>query len=87
LTVFYLIQSFSYFYNNTLIKFPNIFSIAIITVPPVVARSVALKSIDCGIKGILNFTTTSLNMPDNVYLEEYDMVTSLEKVAYFVKEA
>ncbi|MCD4769539.1 MAG: redox-sensing transcriptional repressor Rex [Bacteroidales bacterium] len=62
-------------------------SIAIITVPPVVARSVALKSIDCGIKGILNFTTKSLNMSANVYLEEYDMVTSLEKVAYFVKEA
>ncbi len=61
-------------------------SIVIITVPPVVARVVALKSIDCGIKGILNFTTMSLNMPPNVYLEEYDMVTSLEKVAYFIKE-
>jgi len=24
-------------------------------------------------------------MPANIYLEEYDMITSLEKVAYFVK--
>ena len=71
---------------ENIIREKNI-SIAIITVPSVVARPVALKLIDCGIKGILNFTTKSLNMPANVYLEEYDMVTSLEKVAYFVKEA
>ena len=39
-----------------------------------------------GIKGILNFTTIPLNVPSGVYLEEYDMITSIEKVAYFVKE-
>jgi redox-sensing transcriptional repressor len=39
-----------------------------------------------GIKGILNFTTIALNVPSGVYLEEYDMITSIEKVAYFVKE-
>ncbi len=38
-----------------------------------------------GIKGILNFTTMPLNVPSDIYLEEYDMITSLEKVAYFVK--
>jgi len=25
-------------------------------------------------------------VPDNIYLEEFDMITSIEKVAYFVKE-
>jgi redox-sensing transcriptional repressor len=39
-----------------------------------------------GIRGILNFTTIPLNVPSGVYLEEYDMITSIEKVAYFVKE-
>ena len=37
-------------------------------------------------KGILNFTTIPLNVPSWVYLEEYNMITSIEKVAYFVKE-
>ncbi|HUS86308.1 MAG TPA: redox-sensing transcriptional repressor Rex [Bacteroidales bacterium] len=61
-------------------------SIAILTVPPEFAKAVAEEVIKHGIKGILNFTTVSLNMPPNVHLEEYDMITSLEKVAYFVKE-
>ena len=39
------------------------------------------------IRGILNFTTVNLNVPEDIYLEEYDMITSLEKVAYFVKIA
>jgi len=65
----------------------NRISIAILTVPPTHARGVAEEVIKHGIKGILNFTTVSLNMPQNVHLEEYDMITSLEKVAYFVKES
>jgi redox-sensing transcriptional repressor len=60
--------------------------IAILTVPPEYALSVAEESIKFGIKGILNFTTVPLNMPSDVHLEEYDMITSLEKVAYFVKD-
>ena len=61
-------------------------SIAILTVPPEHARAIAEDVINFGVRGILNFTTVSLNMPSNVHLEEYDMITSLEKVAYFVKE-
>ena len=61
-------------------------SIAILTVPPEHARSIAEDVINFGVRGILNFTTVPLNMPSNVHLEEYDMITSLEKVAYFVKE-
>lgn len=61
-------------------------SIAILTVPPEDASSVAETLIKAGIKGILNYTSTPLNVSENVYLEESDMITSLEKVAYFVKE-
>lgn len=60
-------------------------SVAIMTVPAESAREVSRQLVDSGIKGLLNFTTVPLNMPHDVFLEEYDMITSLEKVAYFVK--
>ncbi|HEX2919946.1 MAG TPA: redox-sensing transcriptional repressor Rex [Bacteroidales bacterium] len=60
--------------------------IAILTVPPDFAREITEELVRYGIKGILNFTTIPLNVPSEVYLEEYDMITSMEKVAYFVKE-
>jgi redox-sensing transcriptional repressor len=60
--------------------------IAIITVPPEYAKETAEEVVRYGIKGLLNFTTIPLNVPSWVFLEEYDMITSIEKVAYFVKE-
>jgi redox-sensing transcriptional repressor len=60
-------------------------SIAIVTVPADSATEVSAQLVEAGIKGILNFTTVPLNVSDGVYLDEYDMITSLEKVAYFVK--
>ncbi len=63
----------------------NDITIAILTVPTHSAREMAKILVQSGIKGILNFTTVNLNVAPNIYLEEYDMITSLEKVAYFVK--
>jgi redox-sensing transcriptional repressor len=60
--------------------------IAIITVPPDYAKEITEEVVRFGIKGVLNFTTVPLNVPSWVFLEEYDMITSIEKVAYFVKE-
>ncbi|MDX9726195.1 MAG: redox-sensing transcriptional repressor Rex [Bacteroidales bacterium] len=60
--------------------------IAILTVPADFARDIAEEAVRFGIRGILNFTTVPLNVPSEVFLEEYDMITSIEKVAYFVKE-
>ncbi|MFN8211516.1 MAG: redox-sensing transcriptional repressor Rex [Bacteroidales bacterium] len=68
-----------------IIKDMNI-RIAILSVPADFARSTCETIVRYGIKGILNFTTIALNVPQGVYLEEYDMITSIEKVAYFVKE-
>ena len=62
-------------------------SIAIMTVPADAAIEVAAQLVDAGVKGLMNFTTVPLNVPDDVYLDEYDMITSLEKVAYFVKDS
>jgi len=60
-------------------------TIGIITVPPLAANTVKENLIKSGISGILNFTATSMLVPDNVYLEEYDIITSLEKIVYFTK--
>lgn len=62
-------------------------SIALMTVPADSAAEVSEQLVEAGIKGILNFTTVPLNVAPDVYLDEYDMITSLEKVAYFVKSA
>ena len=62
-------------------------SIAIMTVPADSATEVSMQLVESGIKGVLNFTTVPLHVAPNVYLDEYDMITSLEKVAYFVKTA
>lgn len=68
-----------------IIKAENI-SIAVLTTPPDKAKDTAEILVMGGIKGILNYTSTTVNVSPHVFLEEYDMVTSLEKVAFYVKE-
>ncbi len=68
-----------------IIKQNNI-SIGIITVPAEEAPGIAEALVLSGIKGILNYTPKPLNVPAYVYLEEYDMITTLEKVAFFAKK-
>ncbi len=68
-----------------IIKTENI-SIGIVTVPASEAAKVAEALVISGIKGILNFTPSPVNVSSHVFLEEFDMITSLEKVAYFVKK-
>lgn len=60
--------------------------IAILTVAPEGTYEVAKLLMDAGIKGILNYTSVPLTVPDDVHLEEYDIITSLEKLAFFVKQ-
>ncbi|MDD5570700.1 MAG: redox-sensing transcriptional repressor Rex [Bacteroidales bacterium] len=69
---------------NTVIKKKNI-TLAIITMPPDNVTETAKKLVKSGIKGIVNYTSVPLNVSPNAYLEEYDMITSLEKAAYFAK--
>ncbi|HEY9113242.1 MAG TPA: redox-sensing transcriptional repressor Rex [Bacteroidales bacterium] len=59
--------------------------IGIITVPESQTVETANNLVKAGIKGILNYTPKPINVPDNVYLEEYDMITTLEKIAFYVK--
>jgi redox-sensing transcriptional repressor len=61
-------------------------SIAVISVPGEEAVRVAETLVMTGIRGILNFSPKPLNVPSHVYLQEYDMITMLEKIAYFAKK-
>ena len=61
-------------------------SIVIVSSPTKVAPDLVVPIINAGIKGVLNFTSTPLNFPQGIVVENYDITTLLEKVAYFVKE-
>jgi redox-sensing transcriptional repressor len=59
--------------------------IGILTVPGEQAVCTAERLVKAGVKGILNYSPKPVQVPKSIYLEEYDMITSLEKVAFFVK--
>lgn len=61
-------------------------TLVIVSSPTKVAPQLVLPIINAGIKGVLNFTSTPLNFPQGIVVENYDITTLLEKVAYFVKE-
>jgi redox-sensing transcriptional repressor len=60
-------------------------TMAILSVPSAAAQEMAKALVASGIKGILNFTTVNINVPADIALEESDIITSIEKLAYFVK--
>jgi redox-sensing transcriptional repressor len=70
---------------SEIMKKENI-TIGIITVPAEQAPAIAETLVLAGAKGILNYSPKPLNVSPYVYLEEYDMITSLEKVAFFAKK-
>lgn len=60
-------------------------NIAMLSSPTDVASDLVVPIINAGIKGVLNFTSKPLNFPKGIFVENYDITTLLEKVAYFVK--
>lgn len=78
------VQCYAFEKLHEVIKREDI-QLAVIATPASETVKVAEVLVNAGIKGILNYTTSPINVSSNVYLEEYDMVTSLEKVAYFAK--
>jgi redox-sensing transcriptional repressor len=61
-------------------------TIGIITVPSRHAVETFDELVKAGIKGIMNFTSVPLKVSGDVFLENKDMISSLEKIAYFVKK-
>ncbi len=62
-------------------------NIVVVSSPTRVAGDLVVPIINAGIKGVLNFTSMPLNFPQGIVVENYDITTVLEKVAYFVKES
>jgi redox-sensing transcriptional repressor len=59
--------------------------IAVVAVPADQAQDVATALVRCGVTGLLNFAPTHLRVPLSVYVEDIDITTALEKVAYFAR--
>jgi redox-sensing transcriptional repressor len=64
----------------------NDIKIAILTVAPEGTHEAARMLVEAGIQGILNYTSVPITVPSHVNLEEYDIITSLEKLAFLVKK-
>lgn len=60
-------------------------SVAILAVPAAAAQKVADLCVQAGVRGILNFAPVRLRVPENVYVLDVDLTTSLEKVAFFAR--
>ncbi len=69
---------------SSIVKEKNI-TVGVIAIPSEFAISIASILINSGIKSILNFTSVHLDLPKSVYLKEFDIITTLEEMAYFVK--
>ena len=62
----------------------NKIKIAMLTVPATAAQSTADQLVKAGIKAILNYAPTSLNVPPNVHVQYIDPVTHLQRMTYYL---
>ncbi|MBE9488486.1 MAG: redox-sensing transcriptional repressor Rex [Bacteroidetes bacterium] len=60
----------------------------VLTLPSSQVDDIKSDIIESGIKGILNFTSSTINLDKeaNIYIQDFDIITLLEKIAYFSKE-
>jgi redox-sensing transcriptional repressor len=60
--------------------------ICILTVPDTAAQSIFEKLVDCGIKAILNFTQVNLRGPDDIYINNVDIIQEIDTLIYYVNK-
>ncbi|MBU1009538.1 MAG: redox-sensing transcriptional repressor Rex [Bacteroidetes bacterium] len=58
--------------------------ICVVAVPREFAREISSIIVNSGVRGILNFSSVPLQVPKHIYVEDYDIITKLEKIAYFM---
>jgi redox-sensing transcriptional repressor len=58
--------------------------VAMLTVPAGVAQEMAEQLVKAGIKAILNYAPTSLNISDGVQVQYIDPVTHLQRMTYYL---
>lgn len=61
--------------------------VGIITVPKDAAQDVADRLCAAGVHGLLNFAPVRLRVPETVFVENVDLTSSFEKVAFFARHA
>lgn len=59
--------------------------IVVLTSSTEAAQSITNVLVESGVKGILNFTSEHLDVPGDIYLKNYDIMTSLEEIGFFIK--
>ena len=62
-------------------------TVGILAVPDAEAQYIAEMFVQAGIRGILNFARTALQVPSGVYVEDIDLAMSLDRVAYFARQS
>lgn len=59
---------------------------AVITVPAAEAQRVADRLVLAGVRSFLNFAPVRLHLPTGAYVEDIDMTTALDRVAYYAHQ-
>ena len=62
-------------------------TVAVIAVPAGNAQTVATELMGAGVKGLINFAPARINVGKGIIVEDIDMTTALEKVAYFARQS
>lgn len=60
----------------------EVIDIAVIAVPAAAAQELVDRIVGAGVRGILNFAPTSLDVPDDVALKNVDMALEMEGISY-----
>ncbi len=58
--------------------------IAMVTVPAAAAQDVTDKLVQGGVRAILNYAPTSVNVPGNVHVQYIDPATHLQRMTYYL---
>jgi len=60
--------------------------LAIVAVPAESAQEITDRLVKAGVRGLVNFAPAPLKTPENVFVENIDITTSIEKVAFFAMQ-
>jgi redox-sensing transcriptional repressor len=62
-------------------------TVGIIAVPEKEAQFVTDVFVEAGVRGILNFAHTPIQVPPGVYVEDIDLAMSMDRVAFFARQS
>ncbi len=60
--------------------------ICILTVPDSAAQGIFEKLVECGIKAVLNFTQINLRGPDDIYVNNVDIIQEIDTLIYYINK-